>query len=43
MLSREEIISLVTSGFDWLVPAGYDELVKEIKKELGLWKRYLKS
>ena len=42
-MTKEEIIYFIEHGLDWLVPAGYDELVKEIKEELGLWKRYLKS
>ena len=43
MLNKEEIIYFIEQGLEWLIPAVNDELLKQVKEELGLWKRYLKS
>ena len=36
MLNKEEIIYFIEQGLIWLIPAVNDELVKQVKKELGL-------
>lgn len=36
MLNREEIIYFINQGLIWLIPAVNDELLKEIKEELGI-------
>ena len=36
-MSRDEIIYFITHGLEWLIPAKYENEVKQIKKELGLW------
>lgn len=36
-MKKDEIIFFLTYGLEWLIPASYDEQVKETKKEIGLW------
>ena len=35
-MSKDEIIYFLKWELEWLLPAGYEDEVKQIKKELGL-------
>ena len=35
-MTREEIIYFIEHDLSWLVPVAYEDLLKEIKRELGL-------
>lgn len=35
-MSKDEIIFFLSYGLDWLVPASYEKLLNEVKKEMGL-------
>ena len=40
-MTKDEIIYFLEWGLEWLIPASYENEVKQIKKELGLWKIYI--
>lgn len=35
-MTKEDIIYFIEQGLDWLIPAVYEDLLKEVKEELGL-------
>lgn len=35
-MTKEEIIYFIEQDLIWLIPAAYEDLLKEVKKELGL-------
>lgn len=35
-MSKDEIIFFLSYGLGWLVPASYEELLNEVKEEIGL-------